>query len=138
MLIDTNVWSEGAKRSPDPKVIGWLDAHCDRAVLSTLVLGELMLGIALASDDVARDRLGVHLAGIRALVVTPLLVFDEQSARAWSGLTARLRRTGQPIGDLDTLIAAQALAHDLPVVTRNVRDFERTGVRLIDPWSAPA
>ncbi|WP_295392208.1 PIN domain-containing protein [uncultured Thiodictyon sp.] len=38
------------------------------------------------------------------------------------------------IGEMDTLIAAVAISHDLTLVTRNTDDFKRTGVRLINPW----
>lgn len=40
-----------------------------------------------------------------------------------------------PMPDYDALIAATALEHDLTVVTRNLGDFERTGVKLLNPWN---
>ncbi|MGC4107865.1 MAG: hypothetical protein QM753_16200 [Thermomicrobiales bacterium] len=49
-----------------------------------------------------------------------------------------MRKVGQNIDAADLLIAATALEHDMIVVTRNVRDFEPTGVSLLDPWNPPA
>ena len=51
-------------------------------------------------------------------------------ALQWGKLSQRLRRK-----DPDLMIAATALVHDLTVVTRNVAQFERTGVRVINPWA---
>ena len=43
-------------------------------------------------------------------------------------------QSANPMPDYDTLIAATALVHSLTVVTRNTEDFERTGVKLLNPW----
>ena len=45
------------------------------------------------------------------------------------------QRSRHPLGDVDGLIAATAIVHDLILVTRNVGDFEDTRVSLINPWN---
>lgn len=91
-------------------------------------------GIALAADDHSARRLTVHLTELSERMRDRILPFDSRCARAWGVLVARLQLAGRTVGDLDTLIAAQALAYGMPVVTRNVKHFERTGVTLINPW----
>lgn len=52
-------------------------------------------------------------------------------------LNARLRSAGRPVPTVDGLLAATALTHGLVMATRNVRDFEPTGIDLLDPWNDP-
>jgi tRNA(fMet)-specific endonuclease VapC len=64
-----------------------------------------------------------------------VLTFEESDALAAARIRAQLFRTGRPIGDFDTLIAAQAFARDLIVVTNNVDEFERVPGLLIENWA---
>lgn len=136
MLIDTNVWSELTKRRGEPRVIDWLRANRDTLVLSTLVEAEMWYGVANAPDAAQAERLRDAIGKIRSSVGTRLLPFDSHAAIAWGMLTSRLRREGRSIGDFDTLIAAQGLAHRLSVATRNVQHFAPTGVAVVNPWEA--
>jgi tRNA(fMet)-specific endonuclease VapC len=67
----------------------------------------------------------------------PMLVlsFEEADALVAARIRAQLFRLGRPIGDLDSLIAAQALARDLIVVTNNVSEFERVPDLSIENWA---
>lgn len=60
--------------------------------------------------------------------------FDIETAHIWGELVAQTNAMGFAIGVPDTMIAATALQHGMHVVTRNVRDFEPTGVLIINPW----
>ena len=62
--------------------------------------------------------------------------FDAAVGMTWSALLATLRAAGRAMPIKDSLIAATALTHDLAVVTRNRSDFEKTGVRIIDPFAS--
>ena len=64
----------------------------------------------------------------------PCVGWNADTALRWSALLASLRKKGQAMPIKDSLIAASALQHDLTVVTRNVRDFKTSGVRLVDPF----
>ena len=133
-LLDTNVISETRKSRADVGVIAFLSgADSVGLYLSVLTLGELRKGVDAKrrTDTVAGDQLGVWVDGIEANFADRLLSIDAQTARLWGELSARRSR---PV--VDTLIAATAVNHGLTLVTRNIRDIELTGVRLIDPWSA--
>jgi hypothetical protein len=64
------------------------------------------------------------------------LHWEAQTAIRWAELLARLRTSGRAMPIKDSLIAATALTHDLIVATRNRSDFEKAGVRLVDPFTA--
>jgi predicted nucleic acid-binding protein len=133
-LLDTNVVSETRKSLADAGVIAFLSAADSAGLyLSVLTLGELRRGVAAKwrTDIVAGDQLGVWVDGIEANFADRLLSIDAQTARLWGELSAR-----RSLPVVDTLIAATAVNHGLTLVTRNIRDIESTGVRLIDPWSA--
>ena len=136
VLIDTNVWSELARRRPDTRVRQWMAEHFADCMMSTLVLAEMRYGIALADDDARRRDLQEFHDDLLDRMGSQVASFDEFAAAAWAPLRAGLQRSGRLIGERDMLIAAHAISLDMPLVTRNVRDMERTGAIIIDPWQA--
>lgn len=131
-LLDTNVISE-ARRGSAP-AIAWLRSVDPLSVhLSTLTLGEIMRGIALKqkTDPKAAGHLAEWLRKLRHDHADRILPVTDPISVEW-GRIAAIR----PRGDIDGLIAATAIVHDLILVTRNVRDFEDTGASFIDPWDA--
>lgn len=129
-LVDTNVVSEARRGAP--QAIAWLRSVDPLGVhLSVLTLGEIMRGIALKqkSDPKAAGHLAEWLRKLRNDHADRILPITDQIAVEW-GRIAAIR----PRGDVDGLIAATALVHDLIVVTRNVADFDDTGASVIDPW----
>ncbi len=132
-LLDTNVVSQVRKSRPDPEVTRWLGAVDEDLYLSVVVVGELTQGVdLLRRKDPEQAR--VQGAWLDALVHDfrdRLLPVSLEVAVAWGRLQVPAPR---PIAD--GLLAATALVHDLTVVTRNVRDFAGTRVRLVNPFSA--
>ena len=134
-LIDTNVLSELRRREPNAQVVAWMQAHPRQSLhLSVLSLGEIRKGIEGVADATFRqastDWLEVEL---RRYFVGRLLDVDEAVADRWGRVQAA---SGRSLPVIDGLLAATALQHDLSLVTRNTRDFEGLGVRLINPWQA--
>ncbi|KKZ87237.1 VapC toxin family PIN domain ribonuclease [Rhizobium phaseoli] len=133
-LIDTNIVSEA--RRGTPQAVAWLRSVDPLSIhLSALTLGEIMRGIALKqrSDPKAAAELAEWLRKLRHDHGARILPVTDQIAVEW-GRIAAIR----PRGDIDGLIAATAIVHDLIVVTRNVGDFDDTGVSVIDPWETSA
>jgi hypothetical protein len=131
-LVDTNVVSEARRGSP--QALAWLRSVDPASVhLSTLTLGEIMRGIALKqkSDPKAAGHLAEWLRKLRHDHADRILSVTDQISVEW-GRIAAIR----PRGDIDGLIAATAIVHDLILVTRNTADFDDTGASVIDPWEA--
>jgi toxin FitB len=131
-LVDTNVVSEARRDSP--QAVSWLrSVRPERVYLSALTLGEVMRGVTLRrkSDPQTASRLTEWLERLRQDHADRILPVTDRIALEW-GRIAALR----PRGDIDGLIAATAIVHDLILVTRNVKDFEDTAVSLINPWSS--
>jgi len=137
-LLDTNVVSELRKvRSgkADRNVAQWADS-VDSAELfvSAITIQELEIGILLAERKdapkgaVLRAWMDQHVLPAFADRILPI-----DTAVALRGAALHVP---EPRPVRDALIAATALVHGMPVVTRNVVDFEPTGVRVIDPWRA--
>jgi predicted nucleic acid-binding protein len=132
-LVDANVLSEATRLAPDPRVIDWLGAHEEDFVVDSIILAELCIGILA----LPRGRKRTQLEGWFAAVVEVIdcLPWDAVVSRRWARLVVDLRRRGQALPLLDGMIAATALAHGLTVATRNTRDFEKAGVKVIDPFA---
>lgn len=132
-ILDSNVISELVANDPRPEVVAWIRWHEAESATSSVVLAELEYGIRLMPMGKRRQRMEEWLEGILRYV--RIIPFDVAEAREWSRLMAQPTKEGRRLPVKDSMIAATALVHGLTVVTRNVRDFERTGVELVNPFS---
>ncbi|MBS1879509.1 MAG: PIN domain-containing protein [Actinobacteria bacterium] len=131
VLVDANVLSEATRPEPDPRVVSWLRRHEREIVIDPVVLGEVRFGILLLPRGDRRARLERWFEdGIRRI---HCLTWEAGNGLRWAELLADLRRRGRPMSVKDSLIAASALSHDLPIATLNRGDFEPARVRIIDP-----
>lgn len=129
-LVDTNIVSEARRGTPE--AVSWLRSVNPLSVhLSALTLGEIMRGIALKqkADPRAASQLAEWLRKLRHDHLDRILPVTDEISVEW-GRIAAIR----PRGDIDGLIAATAIVHDLILVTRNVKDFEDTDATVINPW----
>ena len=135
-LLDTNIISELVAREPNRQIVDWIDGLDPGAVyLSVITIGEIRKGIEKLAPSKRKDTL------LDWLNTDLLIRFDGRIADIttdvmllWGALTGRLENEGRPVAAIDSLIAAIALEGDYVLVTRNDRDFENTGVTLINPW----
>lgn len=125
-LLDTNSVIAVIAQA-DRRVMQHLAENRADCALSAIVLHELQFGAFNSS------RVEDNLAAV-AEIGLPILAFDADDAFAAAEIRARLRRAGSPIGPYDVLIAGQALARDLTVVTANQREFSRVDGLRLENW----
>ena len=135
-ILDTNVVSELMQERPHPTVLEWIDDRLKRDLyVAAVTQAEVLTGIAILPEG--KRRQGLAAAADRAfdgIFADRVLPFDRSAAGAYAKITAARRRVGRPISHADCQIAAIAAARGGSVVTRNVRDFEGTGVAVVNPW----
>ena len=132
-LVDTNVVSELRKRErANQGVVNWFRSRePEELYLSVLVIGELRRGAARVrrrdpAFGVVLDR---WVAEIGERFSDRILPVDHAIAECWGEVSAH-----PTLPDVDSLLAATALVHDLTVVTRNVRHIAPSGARCLDPF----
>ena len=135
-LLDTNVISEWVRPQPDRNVIAWTaDLDEDRAFISVISFAEIRRGIEMLPNGRRRERLAAWLTeDLSARFEQRILDIDLRVADTWGTLMARGQKIGLTLGSMDAFIAATARAHGLTLVTRNIKDFRRLGLSLLDPW----
>lgn len=136
IILDTNVLSELARESPEPAVVEWLDSVAAEDVATTAIAAaELFFGVARLPSG--RRKLRVADAVRRVLhedLQGRIEVFDLASAERYGTLVAARERAGRPISIADAQIAAVCAVRQATLGTRNTKDFERTGIDVINPW----
>jgi predicted nucleic acid-binding protein len=133
-LVDANVLSEATKPSPDGAVLKCLRRNERDLTVDPFILGEIRFGILLLPAGTRRQRLERWFAeGVTRIVC---LSWDAATGMRWAKLLADLRASGQAMPIKDSLIAATALVHDLTVASRNLADFKKAGVKVVDPFAS--
>ena len=95
---------------------------------SSVVVGELELGVARRGSRKLRRQLDGFYAGVE------ILPYDVEAARRYGRIAATLLDEGGPIGVEDTMVAAHALSRGLVLVTHNRRHFDRIRGLRVDDW----
>jgi predicted nucleic acid-binding protein len=131
-LLDTNIISELRKKKPHGGVQAWFDLYgVGQSNISAVSFYEMQAGAEITRrQDIAKtNELDRWIGAVEAsITVRP---FGTMEAR----MTAYLMRSESRDLLIDAMIAATAITNELTVVTRNIRDFKRFGVSLIDPFA---
>ena len=135
-LADTNVISETRREERANEGVRAFfegaERRNQRILLSVVTVGELRRGVdslRYKGDMRQAENVEAWLRGVLHAYDKKIVPVNRAIAEVWGRLRAR-----HPEPAVDRLIAATALAHGLTVVTRNVRDFERVGVKMLNPF----
>ncbi len=133
-LVDTNIYSEPVKPNPEPKVVEWLRKHERELYVSTVTIGEIRRGIERLPEGKRKTQLRAWLQTLCECMKGRVLSFNTSTAHVWGQLKAKWDKAGISVPSLDSQIAATAQRHGLTVVTRNTSDFDKTGVKVLNPF----
>ncbi|MCP1421252.1 putative nucleic acid-binding protein [Pseudomonas laurylsulfativorans] len=135
IVLDTNVLSEFMRVEPEPRVLAWVDAlpSMDLAV-SAVTVAEILHSIARLPSGKRKQKLEAHaMAMFEEDFAGRILPFDAHAAVEYATLVAGAEANGRGVSMADAQIAAICRSHGAAIATRNVRDFEVSGVEVIDP-----
>lgn len=135
-LLDTCVISETRAQKPDAAVIEWLSRQTPETLyLSAISIGEIKNGIRMLGDTKKARALSEWLNELQVTFGSRVLSVNATVAECWGEILAANAKSGNIRPAIDALIAATAKVDDLVLVTRNVRDMEGMGVKLLNPFS---
>ncbi len=136
ILIDTNIVSAIMAPSPTNTVLNWLNNQDTMTLyLSTISIAEIGYGLYIMPDGKRKKLLTERFEGFVARgFYQRILSFDEPAAHKYAEIMGHRRAIGRPLNVPDGQIASIARANSFSVATRNIRDFEECGLKLINPF----
>ena len=129
ILLDTNICIYIINQRPERVIEQFQQYRAGDLGLSSVVASELAYGVAKSSSQKNREALEMFLAPFE------ILPFDEQCIWFYGDLRSDLEKRGEPIGALDTMIAAHALSIDALLVTNNLREFSKVPKLKLEKWA---
>jgi predicted nucleic acid-binding protein len=133
-LLDSDVLSQPAKKVGDARVITWLEKHQDRCYTSSIVIAQLAFWVRTKRGK-QRVALQKWLTELVEAMHGRILGFSVSVAPVWADQQYQLQLAGKPMPVEDSYIAAIARRHNLTIATGNVRDFQRPGIKVFDPFT---
>ena len=128
-LLDTNICIYIMNKRPANVIQKFKHLEMGEVGLSAITISELQYGVAKSTQrKLNRQRLNEFM------VPFEILTYDQSAAEAYGGIRIQLEKSGQPIGPLDTLIAAHALSRNLILVTNNETEFKRIENLKVENW----
>lgn len=135
IVVDTNVTSELMKPSPSTAVTTWVRNRGAADLYTTsITIAEVLYGIERLPAGRRKDQLKTTTKDVFSAFADHLLAFDATAAVEYAGLVSSRERTGAPIDGFDAQIAAICRVHGATLATRNAKDFQDTGIDIVDPW----
>ena len=137
IILDTNVLSALMRKTPDSKVVTWLDAQSRTSVwTSSVTVLEIRFSLQIMATGRKRSLLSQAFEGLLESIGHQIAAFDDGAAVQAADLMASRQRKGRPVELRDTMIAGIVLARHASLVTRNVSHFEDLAVPVLNPWTS--
>ena len=137
IVIDTNVLSELMRPSPDPRVVAWMSTVAPgEAVTTSVTIAEIGHGLRRLPRGKRRARLEDAFDSLVIELDREILAFDREAADHYARISQQREAAGKPIDQLDCMIGAICASRAAALATRNERDFEGTGIAIVNPWRA--
>lgn len=128
-MLDTNICIYTIKQKP-PEVLSRFKKELpDGLCISSITLAELKYGVEKSAKPERNE-----LALAQFLTALSIIPFDDLAAVEYGRICAELQKQGTPIGTMDMLIAASAIASDMTLVSNNTREFERVSGLSLENW----
>ncbi|HIG29401.1 MAG TPA: type II toxin-antitoxin system VapC family toxin [Verrucomicrobiales bacterium] len=136
IILDTNVVSELMREAPDQKVKKWLGSQKPiKLALSTISIAEIQRGLARLPKGRRRKILESSFSAfVTEAFDDRIFSFDVESAYAYGRIAAMREKAGFNTDTVDLMIVDIAQTQETDIATRNVKDFEGCGVKVINPW----
>ena len=134
IFLDTNVISETLRKTPNSAVIAWLVRNDAELALPNVTIAEIAFGIEKIHPDQRAARLEQGLASWRHRFADRIFPLTEAAALTYGEIMSAALRQGRPMTAPDGMIAATVRINGGRLATRNMTDFETTGLELICPW----
>lgn len=136
IIIDTNVFSERFRPTPDDRVKQWLGSvEQAEAAMTVVTVAELRIGAALMDQGHKRAQLESKIDQLVGDHFRNRIEdFDIAAAETIPQVIGERKRIGRPISMEDAMIAAICLSRRARLATRNTKDFGGLGITLINPW----
>jgi tRNA(fMet)-specific endonuclease VapC len=128
-LLDTNTCIYIINKKPASAIRKIQTRQPEQVAISSITIAELEYGVA-RSQQPERNR--VALLGF--LMPFTILDFDHEAATFYGIIRSSLEKVGKPIGPMDLLLAAQARARNMVLVTNNLREFKRVEGLRVENW----
>ncbi len=129
-LLDTNICILLIRQKSQTVLHNLTQHPFTDIAISAITVAELQYGVAKSTHRVQNQQALDYF-----LLPLTILPFDERVATMYGEIRVYLEAQGAPIGAIDTLLAAQAMSHNLIFVTNNVRDFARVPGLTVEDWA---
>ena len=135
-LLDTNILSELRRPRPERRVLAFIAAQpLENLYVSVVTFAEIRFGMEMVTDAGRRAKLNDWLAHrVRPMFEQRVLGITKEVMFKWRLLVEEGRKARHTFSQPDLIIAATALDHGLTIVSRDVRDYRKARVLVLNPW----
>ena len=136
IVVDTNVVSELMKAEPSARVESWARRHAARDLrLAAITVAEVLYGIGRLPRGRRKTAIRRAATDLFGRFAEQILPFDAHAAPYYAEIVDRRDRLSATISGYDAQIAAICRVHGATLATRNVKDFDRVGIDVVNPWT---